>query len=99
MIINRFFKVNSKEIVIFKVNFKLFDEKFWVFVTFYKNLYIRLWSRSRAKKTLAPAPARICCFTGSATLAGGEAGTAQKSTGFATLFKFSSTYTGTETYT
>jgi hypothetical protein len=35
MIIKRFFKVNSNEIVIFKVNFKLQYEKFMVFVTFY----------------------------------------------------------------
>jgi hypothetical protein len=39
MIINRFFKVNSYEIVIYKVNFKLWYEKFRVFVTFYKNLH------------------------------------------------------------
>jgi hypothetical protein len=65
MIINRFFKVNSKEIVILKVNFKLEYEKFWVFVTFYKNLYTRLRRRSRAKKTLATAPAKSCCSTGS----------------------------------
>jgi hypothetical protein len=47
MIIKRFFKVNSNEIVIFKVNFKLYYEKFRVFVTFYKNLHTR--RRSRAK--------------------------------------------------
>jgi hypothetical protein len=40
MIIKRFFKVvNSNEIVIFNVNFKLKYEKFKVFVTFNKNLY------------------------------------------------------------
>jgi hypothetical protein len=32
MIIKRFFKVNSNEIVIFKLNFKLTYEKFWGFV-------------------------------------------------------------------
>jgi hypothetical protein len=71
MIIKRFFKVNSNEIVIFNVNFKLYYEKIRGFVTFYKNLYTRL--RSRAKKTLAPAPAKSCCSTGSgsATLVGG----------------------------
>jgi hypothetical protein len=74
MIIKRFFKENSNEIVIFKVNFKLKFEKFRVFVTFYKNLHTRLRSRSRAKKLWlrlqqkvadppAPAPA-----PGSATL-------------------------------
>jgi hypothetical protein len=50
MIIEKFFKVNSNEIVIFKVNFKFQYEKFKVFVTFYKNLHTRLLSRSRAKK-------------------------------------------------
>jgi hypothetical protein len=61
-------KVNSNEIVIFKVNFKLLYEKFRVFVTFYKNLHTRL--RSQTKKTLVPAPAKSCCSTssGSATL-------------------------------
>jgi hypothetical protein len=61
MIINRFFKVNSNEILIFKVNFKLKYGKFRVFVTFYKNLH----TRSRAKKTLAPAPS--CYSTGSSS--------------------------------
>jgi hypothetical protein len=46
MIIKRFFKVNSNEIVIFKVNLKLKFEKIRVFVTFFKNLH----TRSRAKK-------------------------------------------------
>jgi hypothetical protein len=35
MNIKRFFKVNSNEIVIFKVNFNFKYEKFRVFVTFY----------------------------------------------------------------
>jgi hypothetical protein len=65
MIINRFFKVNSNEIVIFQVNVKLKYKKFRVFVTYYKNLHSRLRSRSQAKKTLASAPAKICCSTGS----------------------------------
>jgi hypothetical protein len=56
MIIKRFCKVNSNEIVIFKVNFEFKYEKFRVFITFYKNLRTRLRSRSRVKKTLAPAP-------------------------------------------
>jgi hypothetical protein len=61
--IKGFFKVKGNEIVIFIVIFKLKYEKFRVFVTFYKNLHTR--SRSRAKKTLAPAPAKSCCSTGS----------------------------------
>jgi hypothetical protein len=48
MIINRFFKVNSKKIVIFKGNFKLKYQKFGDFVTFCKNLHTQL--RSRTKK-------------------------------------------------
>jgi hypothetical protein len=63
MIIKRFFKVNSNEIVIFKVNFNFKYEKYKFFVTFYKNLHTRL--RSRAKKTSAPAPAKSCRSTGS----------------------------------
>jgi hypothetical protein len=63
MIIKKFFKVNSNEIVIFKVNFKFKHEKLRVFVTFYKNLLTPL--RSRAKKTSAPAPAKSCRSTGS----------------------------------
>jgi hypothetical protein len=62
MIIKRFFKVKSNKIVIFKVNLKLWYEKFRVFVTFYKNLHTRL--KSRVKKTLAPASAKSCCSTG-----------------------------------
>jgi hypothetical protein len=59
--------VNSNEIVIFKVNFKLKFEKFRVFVLFYKNLHTRLRSRIRAKKTLAPASAKSRCSTGSSS--------------------------------
>jgi hypothetical protein len=50
MIIKRFFKVNSNEIEIYKVNFKLY-EKFRVFVTLYKNLHTLLQSRSWVKKS------------------------------------------------
>jgi hypothetical protein len=57
MIINRFFKVNSNEIVIFKLNFKLQYEKFRVFVTFYKNLHTRLRLQQKAAASPAPAPA------------------------------------------
>jgi hypothetical protein len=58
MVINRFFKENSNEIVMIKVNFQLQYEKFRIFVTFYKNLHTRLWSQSSAKKTFALAPAK-----------------------------------------
>jgi hypothetical protein len=61
MIIKRFFKVNSNQIVIFKVNFKLKYEKFRVFVTFYKNLnepgQKKLWLRLQQKVVAPPAPA------------------------------------------
>jgi hypothetical protein len=63
MIIKRFFKVNSNEIVIFTVNFNLKYEKFRVFVTFYipgsgdgagtKKLRLRFYQKIAAP----PAPA------------------------------------------
>jgi hypothetical protein len=64
MIIKKFLKVNSNEIVIFKVNFKLQYEKFRGFVTFFKNLHTRLrsrgkklWLRLQQKVAAPPAPA------------------------------------------
>jgi hypothetical protein len=69
MIIKRFLNVNSNEIVIFKVNVKLKYEKFWVFVTFYKNLYLspepgqkKLWLRLQQKVVAPPAPAPQHCI-------------------------------------
>jgi hypothetical protein len=68
MIIKRFFKVHSNEIVIFKVNFNSKYEKFRVFVTFYipgsgagagpKKFRLRL----QQKVAAPPAPAPQHCF-------------------------------------
>jgi serine/threonine protein kinase len=61
MITKSFFKVNSNEIEIFKVNFKLWYEKLRVFVTFYKNLHTRLQQKVSAPPAPAPAPALQHC--------------------------------------
>jgi hypothetical protein len=46
MIIKRFFKVNTSEKIIFKLNIKFLYENLGLFVTFYMNLH----TRSQAKK-------------------------------------------------
>jgi hypothetical protein len=51
MIIKRFFKVNSNEIVLFKSTLNFSMKNFEFFVTFYKNFHTRL--RSQVKKNFS----------------------------------------------
>jgi hypothetical protein len=65
MIIKRFFEVNSNEIVIFKSTSSFSMKNLWLFNIFEEFTYLEPES---GQKTSAPAPAKSCRSTGSATL-------------------------------